>query len=289
VRFLKSSEPDQDWLAKNQAYDRLAAESSGAYILFCGVDVRLEPGSLRQLVSIMLDRKKQMLSIVPRRAPQAYGRASLIQPMRYWWELVPPRRLVNRPPVLSSCWIIQRKALQAAGGFDAVARSIVPEAYFARRTAVSGDGYSFLRAGPRQGITSVKSIARQRSTAIRVRYPQLHRRPEQVAVHVFMEAVFLLLPFILAAGGFWLPIGWPAHVLAALACACLIATHLLVVLSTRVNSWWFGLVAPPLMIAADIALLHYSMYKYEFSQVIWKGRNVSAPAMHAEPHLPSLQ
>jgi chlorobactene glucosyltransferase len=289
VRFLRGEEPGKDWLPKNHAYDHLAREASGEYVLFCGVDVRFAPDSLRQLIGTMLDRHKQMLSVVPRRTPAAYGKLSLVQAMRYWWELVPPRRLFSRPPVLSSCWIIQRKALKAAGGFRAVARSIVPEAHFARVLARQSDGYSFLRAGERQGVTSVKTPKQQQNTAVRVRYPQLHRRPEQVALQAFLEALFLLLPFILAVGGFWLPIGTAAHVLAAVASVLLIITHLIVVLGTRVNTWWFGLVAPPLMIIADIVLLHYSMYKYEFSEVIWKGRNVCIPAMSVVKQLPKIE
>jgi len=40
VRFIQGEHPKPTWLAKNQAYDRLAQESSGEFILFCGVDVR---------------------------------------------------------------------------------------------------------------------------------------------------------------------------------------------------------------------------------------------------------
>jgi glycosyltransferase involved in cell wall biosynthesis len=288
VRFIKGEEPDETWLAKNQAYDHLEREANGEYILFCGVDVRFAPDSLRKLAGLMLSRKKLMVSILPKRSPETYGTTSLIQAMRYWWELVPPRRLFNRPPVLSTCWIIKRSALKNAGGFRAVARAIVPEAYFARMTAKIVDGYSFLRAGLGIGITSVKKLADQRDTAVRMRYPQVHRMPEQVVLHSFLELAFLLLPFVLSLGGFFVDIGTPAQIIATLACVCLVITHELVVLSTHVNTWWFGLVAPPFMILADIGLLHYSMWKYEFSEVDWKGRNVCVPAMHVVPRLPKV-
>lgn len=288
VRFLKGEEPDATWLAKNQAYAHLEREASGEFVLFCGADVRFERDALRKLVSHMLTRQKVMASILPNRPPSAHGTTSLIQAMRYWWELVPPRRLFNRPPVLSTCWIIKRSALRQAGGFRSVARAIVPEAHFARLAAKTADGYSFWRAGLGIGIASVKKVADQRATAIRMRYPQVHRRPEQVAIHSLLEIAFLLLPFVLGLGGFWLDIGTAAQIIATLACLCLVITHELVVLSTHVNTWWFGLVAPPFMILTDIALLHYSMWKYEFSVVEWKGRNICIPAMHVVPHLPRL-
>lgn len=285
VRFIQGEAPSDTWLPKNQAYDRLAREASGEYILFAGVDTRFAPHSVRRLVATLLTRKKQMVSVLPERQKSAYGQFSLIQAMRQWWELAPPRRLFNRPPVLSSCWVIQRQALHKTGGFVAVARSIVPEAYFAK-ALVGADGYSFLRAGLGLGIESSKTTRDQRDTATRMRYPQLHRRPEQVALASLGELIVLLGPFVLAIGGFWLPIDPLPHALAAAASALLVITYELVVRSTKVNSFWLGIVGQPLAVLTDIGLLHYSMWKYEFSIVEWKGRNICIPAMHVVPHLP---
>jgi hypothetical protein len=285
VRFIQGAEPLAVWLPKNQAYKRLADEASGAYVIFCGVDVRFAPDSIRSLIATMLDRKKQMMCILPLRQQRAYGRLSLVQAMRYWWELVPPRRAFRRPPVLSSCWAISMQALKKAGGFAAVSRAIVPEAHFARELA-KADEYSFLRSVG-LGIESNKTVGEQRATAVRMRYPQMHRRPEQVALASLWEVVFLLLPFVLAVGGFWFSIGVVAHVGAVVACVLLTIAYEAVVLSTRVNSWWFGLIAQPFAALSDIGILHYSMWKYEFSEVDWKGRNVCIPVMHVVPNLPA--
>lgn len=286
VRFIKGSEPSKTWLPKNQAYARLADEASGAYIIFCGVDMRFQPHTIRSMITTMLDRNKEMLSILPRRRPEYYGHFSLIQVMRYWWELVPPRRLFNRPPVLSSCWAITHKALKKTGGFDAIRRAIVPEAYFARELTKS-DGYSFLRSDG-LGLESTKSIANQRSTAIRMRYPQLHRRPENVAFLSLLELCFLVAPFMLAVAGFWVSLGTVAHVLAGSASVLLVASYVIVGNSTRVITPWFALISQPVAALADIVLVHYSMSKYEFSTVEWKGRNVCIPVMHVTPHLPKI-
>jgi glycosyltransferase involved in cell wall biosynthesis len=285
VRFIRGEEPSETWLPKNQAYNRLAQEASGEYILFCGVDVRFAPETLRQLLSLMTSKKKEMVGVLPHR-PEAAG-AALTQAMRYWWELVPPRRQFQRPPVLSTCWIISRKVLEDSGGFVAVARSITPEAYFARH-ATKHDAYSFLRASAASGLESVKGAREQRETAIRTRYPQLHRRPENVAAATLAELTFLLLPFVSAIAGFWISVGWVAEVLAAGACLALIATYELLTLSTRTGAWPFGLVGLPIGVAYNVGLLHYSMWQYEFSTVDWKGRNICIPAMHVIPHLPKI-
>jgi glycosyltransferase involved in cell wall biosynthesis len=287
VRFVQGRDPSDTWLPKNHAYRRLAEEASGAYILFCGVDVRFQPHTLREAMAVLLDRKKTMLSILPQREHDAYGHLSLIQAMRYWWELAPPRRLFSRPPVLSTCWIIQAKALHDAGGFGAARRTILPEAHFAR-TATRTDGYSFLRASRSLGLTSNKQVSEQRDTAVRMRYPQLHRRPENVLVLAAVQLFFLLLPFVMAVGGLWISIGWLAWIGSLVSVVCLVATYQMVVLGTHVNSWWFSVVGHPLMIAVDIALLHYSMWKYEYDTVDWKGRNVCIPVMHVVPRLPKI-
>lgn len=287
VRFVQGEEPQEIWLPKNQAYDRLVEEVSGDYVLFCGVDVRFEPTTLRQVMNTMLARRKKMMSILPERAPGARSRAALAQAMRYVWELVPPRRLFRRPPVISSCWVIEKEALKALGGFDAARRSILPEAHFARRLAVI-DGYSFMRAGRNPGLTSVKSAADQRDTAVRMRYPQLHRRPENVFALSLAEGLLILAPFGLAIGGAFFHAGMAAIILAAAACVLLTVTYVIVGLSTKISSWWFGIVAIAPVIAYDLVLLHYSMWQYEFSEVDWKGRNICVPAMHVIPHLPPL-
>ncbi len=287
VRFVQGTEPSETWLPKNQAYQRLVEEASGEYILFCGVDVRFEPDTVRKLMTSMLARSKQMVSVLPQRAYGTGSNFALVQAMRYWWELVPPRRLLQRPPVIGSCWIIAQAALKKIGGFEAVTRSIVPEAYFARQL-IRQDGYAFLRSDDRLGITTTKTAQQQRETAVRTRYPQLHRRPEQVCAAAAAEFAFLLLPFALAIGGFWWHIGGAMEFLSIAASLLLIGSYALMAAATNLNGRWFRLIAFPLVVLVDLGLLHYSMWQYEFSVVEWKGRNVCVPAMHAIPHLPKI-
>jgi hypothetical protein len=287
VRFIPGEEPKETWLPKNQAYARLVDESSGDYIVFCGVDIRFTETALNEIIGTMLARNKRMMSILPERAPEVRSRASLAQAMRYFWELAPPRRLFRRPPVISSCWAIEKKALHEAGGFEAATRSIVPEAHFARGLAAT-DSYSFMRAGLNPGVTSMKGDAEQRATAMRTRYPQLHRRPENVFILSLAELLFLAGPFALALFGYFFDGGWAAIICAAVAAVLLTVTYETVGRATKISNTAFGLVALPLMVLYDLGMLHYSMWQYEFSEVDWKGRNICVPAMHVIPHLPKI-
>lgn len=287
VRFIKGEEPDPTWLAKNQAYDRLADEATGQYILFCGVDIRFTPTALRTIVGAMLYREKQMLSLLPERAPEVRGHQALAQAMRYLWELVPPRRLFKRPPVLSSCWIVTKELLKQAGRFDAVRRSIVPEAHFARMAAAT-ESYSFMRAGINPGVSSLKGAVEQHETAVRMRYPQLHRRPENVFALAVAEVLFILLPFVLALCGGLLDVGTATVLLAWLAVIMLTITYGVVVHATKLGSGLFTAAMLPVVVLHDMWVLHRSMWRYEFSEVAWKGRNVCVPAMHVIPRLPKI-
>jgi len=288
IRFIQGGVPDETrWLPKNHAYDQLRKEASGELLLFCGVDAVLEPHSIRQLVCLLQDRNKDMLSVMPLRAKTVARGSSLLQAMRYFWEICLPRRLFKRPPVLSTCWLIRAAALDNMGGFESVSRSVNPEAQFARRAVVT-DAYSFIRSDESLSIYSNKPSDEQYDTSVRVRYPQLHRRLELVALVSAFELVLLLGPFL---GLFWAV--YLVHALAyvlvwLVALMCLFTTYGLVAVGARLTNQWFGWLLMPVAFAVDLLMLHVSLWKYEFASVNWKGRNVCVPVMQVEPRLPKI-
>jgi len=287
VRFLAGKEPPEHWLAKNYAYQQLATEANGDILLFCGVDTRFEPGSLEVMVKTMLSRKKSMLSIMPKNVLQKSWNPEsvIIQPLRYAWELAFPRRRFKRPPVLSTCWLIRSELLKASGGFKAITNSTSVESYFAR-AAAAREGYSFLRSAGVLGLTSRKPIPDQRATAVRTRYPQTHRRPEIVMAVSMLEAVIVVLPYVgvvtAAVARQWLDFE-----LSVLSVLVLTVFYISIVGITYgrflVRSVWLL----PFAALYDIGLLNYSMWRYEFREVIWKDRNVCLPLMHHDDSAPA--
>lgn len=286
VRFVQGKEPDVSrWLPKNHAYANLRSEASGELLLFCGVDALFKPSSIRRLVEVLLIKHKDMLSVLPLKDAKERPKVSLLQPMRYYWELCLPRRFFKRPPVLSTSWLIRAEALDRAGGFQAVARSITPEAYFARQAVVT-DAYSFIRSNESLGISSAKSNDQQYATSIRMRYPQLHRRLELVAITALLELVLMLGPII---GLIFVKFTTHHTAYAAVwivSLACLVVTYYLAAVTTKLNSAWTAWLFMPLAFMYDIAIQHISFYKYEFSRVEWKGRDVSIPVMQVVARLP---
>jgi glycosyltransferase involved in cell wall biosynthesis len=283
VRFIQGTPPDETrWLAKNWAYEQLTREASGELLLFCGVDALFKPQSLRLLVETLASRKKDMLSVLPLRAPGTGRENALLQIMRYYWEMCLPRRFFKRPPVLSTCWLIKRVVLERMGGMESVSRSVSPEAHLARQV-VTTNAYSFIRSDDRLGVCSNKPASEQYSTSVRVRYPQLHRRLELVALTAAFELIVLLGPFIALCG-----VGFLAHSMAyigvwSVALLCLLVTYGFVATGTRLANPWYGWLFMPVAFLIDLMMLHVSLWKYEFSTVDWKGRNVCIPVMRVTP------
>lgn len=266
------------WLDKNKAYAELAADASGEYILFCGADIRLGVHSLRGLIDYAVRSETAMVAIMPRNPVVAH--VPLLQSMRYYWELTPPRRLFSRPPVLSSCWLIRRDVLDKAGGFAAVKQSMSPEAHLAHY-ATSHGGYAFIRSDDELAVTSEKPITDQRTTAVYRRYPQLHRRVELAALLTVGQSLLLIGPLVLAALAVV-----DSHVPVLLAVPALSAWLLHAVAFACVQKSAFphvgflsAAVVMPVCIIWDIMYVHVSMLRYEFGEVSWKQRNVSRHVM----------
>lgn len=287
VRFVQGKIPPDTWIAKNFAYAELLAEASGEVILYCGVDTTFEPSSLRMLIENMEAGGKEMLSVLPTRPETTERSLSILQTMRYYWELCLPRRVFKRPPVLSSCWLIRREALTKYGGFDGVSQSVSPEAHFARR-AVVRNGYAFIRTHAELQVHSNKTSSEQFETAVRLRYPQLHRRLELVAAASLFELFFFIGPFAGLAACYWLPTQTSLLMLWVCSVLAIQFMYNLIAGQTKLNHSAIAFLVAPFGFAADIAMLHISLLRYEFGTVNWKGRNVCIPVMRVETRLPRI-
>ena len=288
VRFIAGEEPESHWSAKNYAYQQLRNQASGEIMVFCGVDVRVEKQTLRHLVEILYTKKRDMLSILPMRPVDEHRKLSFIQAMRYWWEIGFPRRYFNRPPVLSTLWLIRSSVFDKVGGFAAVTRAAVPEAYFAKKL-IKHDGYLFLRSTPSLPIFSTKSLDEQYETALRIRYPQLHHQIMMVAVVSFYEIIFLIGPFILVPFSIATSQSWVTTVLTMLSVTMLSLSYYIIAIRTHLNSISLGLLTAPVAFMIDVVMLHFSMITYEFSKIVWHDRTVPSTILEVIPNLPDLK
>jgi hypothetical protein len=81
---------------------------------------------------------------------------------------------------------------------------------------------------------------------------------------------------------------WELAVLYGAACLVLNVFYAHVVRLTYRRFLLRGLWLEPFAVLYDIGLLNYSMLRYEFGEVLWKGRNVCIPVMRVIPHLPPV-
>lgn len=285
VRFIQGSAPSSAWIAKNHAYSQLLDEATGEYILFCGTDVRFEPNSLRHVIEVMLHSHVNMVSVLPERS-STIDQHFLLQPMRYWRELAILHPFDKTPPVLSTCWVAKRAMLVKHGGFKALRKAIRPERQIAKGVAQEGH-YRFLHASAGLGITSVKALRAQWATAVRTRYPEHHNRPESILFTSLWQLILLFGPMVSIFVGFILNnavfVG-----LSGLAFLYLLATHYEVYKITTGKSSIRPFMLYPTSVLLEIVVINYSMWAYEFSEVIWKGRNICLPVLQTSLRLPKL-
>lgn len=292
VRFIEGKAPSIEWLAKNYAYHQLAKQADGQFLLFCGVDIRFSIDSLVNMIETAIKNESNMISIIPTNVPRANSLSMnkqimknlYVQPIRYAWELIGPKIYNNKPPVLSSCWLIRSSVLEESGGFQAVKRSIIPERYFALFCHKHGS-YNFLRSNLWLGITSHKSSEEQFATAIRTKYPLFHKRLEIVALSSFIE---IIVPIYL----FWLLIislSYNYYLLLFLSLFALLIFSgiyykvINICYNQPINFINYVIVC---VLLYDIYLLNYSMWLYEFKTVLWKGRNICLPIMQVYSDFP---
>ncbi len=188
-----------------------------------------------------------------------------------------PRLTIKRPPVISSFWAINSAKLKKLGGFNATRRMITPEAHFARQLLAT-DRYRFFRDDGVFEISTNKSSRDQSDTAIRTRYPQLHKRPEMVFLLSFSLFIACVMPFVCAIV-LWITGTVPA-LISLLIVIIYFSSYSMLIKAVRQQGSFSVAIMFPVAIMLDLFLLHLSMFRYEFSSVEWKGRNVCIPVMH---------
>ncbi|MGC1177387.1 MAG: hypothetical protein WA843_04930, partial [Candidatus Saccharimonadales bacterium] len=93
-----------------------------------------------------------------------------------------------------------------------------------------------------------------------------------------VELGALVAPFVVAAVSLTTQ-HWLIGIFSSFICILLIVFYARIVNLTYRRFLWRGLWLLPFATVYDVVLLNYSMWQYEFSEVIWKGRNICIPIM----------
>lgn len=283
VRFVQGETPKENWLAKNQAYKTLSESASGDWYLFMGVDVRLSKKTISKLMTEVMSTEAQMACIMPKyQSPDIQG---IFYSLRYYWELVLPLFIMRHPPSVSTCWVISDEALKSYGGFDAVSQSVVPERYFAK-LAQKATKYRFYRSTTEFLVSTNKNYRDQAETSERLLYPQLRKS-------IFRLLMMTILIGLIIAQYIYIIIALMNGDTSQLFISFIsllpsMASLIIVSLYQGIQYKLMRALFMPIILIQELILAYISAYRYEFSEVIWKGRNVCYPLLRVIPRLPKI-
>jgi len=278
VVFIEGQTPPDNWLAKNFAYHQLLQQSNGEILLFCGVDVEFSSHSIRSMVELMLSRKNNMMSIIPK---SNFDKHNLFinfdyQLLRYNFEIMFSQLLLHRPSSLSTCWLIDRSSLMHNNGFQDLKLNLLPEKKLAQNLIDQKLSYSFYESNKFIGLTTTKSINDQESTALRISYPKMLQRIDIVFVFSLFLFVVFIGPILILISD--LVLGNYLILVLSLLNIILVVYYFDQLLKIcyhhlfRLTGIFY-----PVLIFKEIIIYHQSMWHYLFGEVYWKNRNICLP------------
>ncbi len=287
VRFISGDVPSDGWLGKNNAYEALATEAKGEYLVFMSVDTRIAPESISDLVSYMQLKKLSMTSVLPQRLDSL--RASVVfAPLRYFWQLVLP--LHFNTPVATSLWAIRSNNLAKAGGFLTYKNKVDIENMLASEFSLK-DEYRFLVGSQLLKVTYAKHWASQTETAIRLWYPNLHKSILRAFLAIIGQFALFILPalvliqFLLTIGshGGYIKFSWVLALIVSLLGGYIYLLYFQQVKTAKTIADYLVIFISffllPILAVQEIILIISSFIQYKRGKVNWKGRNVCYPVV----------
>ncbi len=273
VRFVPGKPLIDDWTGKNHALQTLLNESSGEYVIFCDVDIRLSVNSINQLIETALSNHLSMISVMPgRREFDLF--ANLVQPIVEFWYLVWPLR----DAVGGACMFFEASKLKSIGGFEPFKQSVVPEYSIAKQ--LKSSGYKLQSGADNLGITTRKKLSSIVDTQVRLLYPTLGSSLAIASSAILLVvSMFIVLPIYTAASG---------SVLGLSVILVAVANNLIITRIFNPKNQFLATINLPISALFFVIMIIKSTIDYEFRSVEWKKRNVCFPQIEVIASLPRV-
>jgi hopene-associated glycosyltransferase HpnB len=212
-----AGEPLPDgWAGKVWAMAQgLAASGQSRYVLFTDADIAYQPGAVSALVAAAEANDLALVSQMALLRCEAPAERLLIPAFVYFFALLYPFRLVNRPrsgtaAAAGGCMLVRREALVAAGGLDPIAGARIDDVALGRTLKRAGNPIWLGFTTKIVSIRKYASIAPIWDMVARSAYIQLKYSPgELVGTVVGLAWLFLLPPAAALAGVAMLATGTP--------------------------------------------------------------------------------
>ena len=269
LRVVTGAPPPAGLPGKPHACARLAAEARGDVLVFVDADVVLAPHAVAAAVTLLRDLRLDAVSPFPRQLADDLP-TRLVQPLLQWsWLVFLPLRLAERSPrpSLSAAngqfLVLDRAALDRAGGFAAVATAVLDDIALMR---------AIKRAGGRGIVADGSAVATCRMYAgwpeVRDGYTKslwsVAGNPVAAAALAAGLAVLYVLPPAAALAGSRAGL---AGYLAGVAGRVVAARHT----GGRV---WPDALAHPVSVGILLSLLGRSWHARRTGRLTWKGRSL---------------
>jgi len=175
------------------------------YLLLTDADIHYAENTLTELVRRSLDERLVLTSLLARLHCQSFAERALIPAFVFFFQMLYPFAWVNRPDrriaaAAGGCMLVERRALQAAGGIEAIRGELIDDCALARLLKRRGPIWLGLSAR----VTSIRANAafsEIRRMVARSAYAQLCFSPWLLAATVLSMAVTYLAPPLLVVLG----------------------------------------------------------------------------------------
>jgi len=245
------------------------------YVLFTDADISYAPDALTTLVARAQRDGLVLTSLMARLHCASFGERALIPAFIFFFRMLYPFAWVNQPEnataaAAGGCMLVQRRALNAAGGIAAVRGELIDDCALGRLLKRQGPIWLGLTNRARS-LRAFRSVGEIRPMISRSAYAQLRYSPWLLIGTVLAIAVTCLAPPILVAGA-----TGAARLLSAAAWA-LMALALQPTLRFYGVSRWWGIGMPAIAGAYLAFTLDSAFQHWRGRGGMWKGR-VHSPA-----------
>ncbi|WP_459715618.1 glycosyltransferase family 2 protein [Actinophytocola sp. KF-1] len=273
LRVVDGDPPPPGLPGKPHACARLAEEARGSVLVFVDADVVLAPHAVAAAVALLRGLGLDAVSPFPRQLADDLP-TRLVQPLLQWsWLVFLPLRLAERSPrpSLSAAngqfLVLDRAALDRAGGFAAVATAVLDDIALMRAVK---------RAGGRGVVVDGSTVATCRMYA---GWPEVR---DGYTKSLWSVAGSPVAAAALALGLVWLYVLPPAAALAGsraglVGYAAGVAGRVVAARHTGGRAWPDAL-AHPVSVGVLLALLRRSWRARRTGRLTWKGRSLRGSA-----------
>ncbi len=284
--MIEGEPPPEGWLGKPWALQQGASASDSELILFCDADVYYQPRALRIVVSCLIDRGVEGLSLLPRMEMRGFWEHVLMVQLPFTAFSHLPLFLsnVNQLPVLGVGGgpgnLLYRRTWELVGTHERLRSAVVDDIALMRLIRQEGGSTSVAIASD---LVSVRMYHGFREVVRGFSKNVFHAMGGTIPRALGAIALVIALnviPFLLVMQGVVSISGGaelaPLHWIALVACAAIVLARAILFrrLGYRLDN---ALLGHPLMTTVWLGVMLWSVWKVGIRrQLVWRGRGYDA-------------